>query len=234
MSNTNNKKSLWQMVEIRCQPEVQYMDNHTLENIKANQPKFKFWKNTPLLKYVQKIDINLISNSTPRADWYFISSIQRSIHGDAHAVRVMVYVYLLSLLNNLTDNDLSKLLLSASLHDIRRKNDRGDIGHAKRCIDWLTNNSLVIGNDELRTGVINIISGADSRLGTFLELADALDRFRLPKVKWWINDKYFDVIPPSELKSFAFDLTVMSELEILKGTEPVEAVLNSLANMRMD
>jgi hypothetical protein len=61
-----------------------------------------------------------------------------------------------------------------------------------------------------------------------LKTADALDRYRLPKLKWWINDDFVIVIPDESEKSFAYNLVINSEKNYLSINDSVKSVLNSL------
>jgi hypothetical protein len=64
-----------------------------------------------------------------------------------------------------------------------------------------------------------------------LKTADVLDRYRLPKTKWWQGDAFLKLLPSAALKSFAFDLVVESERRHLHGTDSVDAVLGAYAEL---
>jgi hypothetical protein len=66
-----------------------------------------------------------------------------------------------------------------------------------------------------------------------LKTADALDRYRLPKTKWWQGDAFLKLLPSTALKSFAFDLVVESERRYLHGTDGVDAVLGAYAELTL-
>ena len=60
-----------------------------------------------------------------------------------------------------------------------------------------------------------------------IKAADALDRFRLPKKKWWPNKKFINITASHILIPYSRILTIKSEERILKGDEPVNAVLET-------
>jgi len=52
-----------------------------------------------------------------------------------------------------------------------------------------------------------------------LKTADALDRYRLPKLKWWINDEHLRLRPSLSLKQIAFTVVATSEGNFLKQSD---------------
>lgn len=63
-----------------------------------------------------------------------------------------------------------------------------------------------------------------------LKCADALDRFRLPKVKWWLNEDYLKIKPPEQLINFAKYLIIETEKYCLKGNK-IKRLINYLKSI---
>jgi hypothetical protein len=82
-------------------------------------------------------------------------------------------------------------------------------------------------DDQFKSKLINVLQGTGI-LSQFLRTADALDRYRLPKVKWWIDDAYLNKKPSDALKAFAFDLVVRSETDRLQGVSDKDSVFKHL------
>lgn len=196
------------------------MDQVTLNKIKENKPDHQISETD---YYLTTEEVSLIQGLSPKSDWYINSEIVPSIHGIAHTVRVMVYAVLLT--RNLTNNsDMEALMIACSVHDTQRINDKGDEGHEDRVITWLSEH---FAQHPLLNQILLILKDA-SPLSKYLRAADALDRFRLPKVKWWIDDSYLEVKPAAEMKEFSFKLVVSSEQLRLNGIGDTESIFSCL------
>ncbi len=211
-------KSLWKLAEERQQPDIQVMDQETLNFIKEFKPNFT---GEPGEFIFSESDIKLISENVPHPSWYLNPEIAKSIHGIAHSARMMAYCIILFDGN---PDALRSLLFACAVHDTQRINDKGDEGHEERALDWLKHN---FSEHPLFTETCGILEGRHS-LSNFLRTVDALDRYRLPKVKWWIDDSYLSIKPSDSIKWFAFNLVINSEQARLDGEESVEAVVSSL------
>ncbi|MFB7367152.1 hypothetical protein ACFC05_33675, partial [Streptomyces hydrogenans] len=66
-----------------------------------------------------------------------------------------------------------------------------------------------------------------------LKAADALDRYRLPKLTWWPTPARVRSEAFADLRTTAFELVVRSESAWLAGADSAEAVLSSLAIMEL-
>lgn len=62
-----------------------------------------------------------------------------------------------------------------------------------------------------------------------VKAADALDRYRLPKLKWWPNAQYVREPAFDQLRGLAFDLVLASERAYLAGASGAAAVRYALA-----
>lgn len=219
-------ESLWNLAQKRQQPDWQYLDSETLDEIEKNKPTFGL--GATKVRFTPE-DLELIKFLVPRESWYLEKRIVSSIHGISHTLRVMVFALILGRLHQLNNDELKNLIFAASVHDVRRLDDKGDGGHEQRAVSWLEGRP-----SELYRIDSNVVSRSigilkDGGLLTkFLRTADALDRYRLPKIKWWIDENFLEVIPPEYLKTFAFELIVKSERKILNGADPTEAVISCL------
>lgn len=212
--------SLWSLAQERLQPDIQNMDQATLDKIKEHKPEYQV---SDVNYYLTVEEVSLIKNLSPKPDWYINPEIISSIHGIAHTLRVMVYAVLLTR-DLINDSDREALLIACSVHDTQRMNDRGDEGHEDRAISWLSEH---FAQHPLLNQALMILRDTDA-LSKYLRAADALDRFRLPKVKWWIDDSYLEIKPTAEMKEFSFNLVVSSEQYRLNGAGDVESIFSCL------
>ena len=115
------------------------------------------------------------------------------IHGIRHQFRVSLYIWIIIQYYNvnITSNDVIQLLQASLYHDILRKNDNADLNHGKKSAIWIKKKYSNI-NSEIVNAISNhnINTETNTIYDVLLKTADALDRYRLPKEKWWINSKY--------------------------------------------
>lgn len=214
--------SLWYLASVGKQPSIQYMDKRTLDKIRENRPLFR---NGIQSFSLTKAEIDRILCFAPNESWFLNPSISKSIHGISHMLRVTILVYILCSSKAFDQDSLDALLLAASVHDTQRYDDKADEGHEDRASSFLTTNNFSSLSSAIRTEAADILK-QKSELTEILRAADALDRYRLPKIKWWINDKYLLNPLSDDIKSFAFDFMVKSENEILNGKSHQQAVIN--------
>ena len=233
---------LFRLAQIGDLPLHQFMDWETLHWIIENKPAFtsksaKF----PLRKSLEAF--------APPRNWFLETKGFNSIHGVRHALRVAVNVILVAAKSSYI-GDMRSLIIAAVLHDIRRKDDKSDPSHGKRAADWFRLERAVVEKrfgrkldkesidtvywsiyfHELSAEAL-IVEKSYQRFRKevdILRTADALDRYRLPKVKWWINEEKLGLVVPSNLKRAAFNLTVKSEENFLNGMKSEESVLSIL------
>lgn len=219
-------ESLWNLAQKRQQPDWQYLDRETLDEIEKNKPTFGL--GATKVRFIPE-DLELIKSLAPHQSWYSEKRIVSSIHGISHALRVMVFALILGRLHQLNNGELKDLIFTASVHDVRRLDDKGDEGHEQRTVSWLEDrpSELYRIDSKVVSRSIRILKESGF-LTKLLRTADALDRYRLPKIKWWIDENFLEVIPPEYLKSFAFELMIKSERKILNGVDPIEAVISCL------
>lgn len=131
------------------------------------------------------------------------SDRKETIHGVRHHVRTALLGYILAIKNKLDENIQNEIVVSCLIHDLFRLNDQDDLGHGKRASDWYEKNFektkdfikgpsrdfLCYNNDIARAIELHDaeITESKNQILFFLKKSDALDRFRLPKIKWWPN-----------------------------------------------
>lgn len=244
--------SLISLAEQDNLPDFQFLDEDTLCWIIANRPKFV------VSKYDQdfvKFSINKVQKFLPLQEWFLENKGIDSIHGMRHILRVVANTaYLVREKNIIDERVIIAVFIAASLHDLRRKNDRGDEGHANRAVKWfLLNKNSILNHYQIDITNVNIdaISAAISFheqkyeqiidnpdykknkiVVDLLKSGDALDRYRLPKLKWWINDAYLSMVPSEEVKLFAYTLVLESERIFLGEGNSIPAVLKSFDKLK--
>jgi hypothetical protein len=154
----------------------------------------------------------------------------------------------------LDEERTTDLVVAAAVHDCRRLHDKDDRGHGRRAASWLTRNTgLVLAHfgltavphrvERIATAIrlhdvpYTAFTAKDEQehrraadLCDLLKAADALDRYRLPKLSWWpdpvhvrVSSQVFDRFRPT-----AFHLVVRSETARLAGRGSCDAVLEAL------
>lgn len=239
--------SLVELAEQKRLPRFQYMDAETCDWIAAHNPSYSLEGRVslhPRLGWLGTVQIN--------TEWLLESRITDSLHGLRHLWRCACYSLYLASLLNMDDRAARNLLVASLLHDIRREDDKGDADHGRRAAQWLRENSQEIeeymrlqfeADDveamavaiELHEAPYSELTAEQKaryrkheRIVDALKTADALDRYRMPKLKWWINDDHLRLIPPDWLKQVAFNLVLSSERNFLKDHDSRRGVLAAL------
>lgn len=228
-------------------PQFQYMDAETCQWIAANNPQFS-------LSGKVNISNRILSLSVLNVDpaWFLEPKITNSLHGVRHLRRCAIFSPYLSQYLELDYRVARNLTIAALLHDIRRVNDQDDKVHGQRAAQWVRDNAIVIEeymNIKLVPVDIEAISTAielhETPYDLFtesqkllyqkniiitdaLKTLDALDRYRLPKLKWWIDDSHLKIVPPEWLKQVAFDLVLSSEKSCLRDQDNHQLSFESL------
>jgi hypothetical protein len=238
-----------------------FMDLESIHWIQKNKPNFDGRPSINLnLKVNIEKFLKVSSKYSPLPEWFFVSEEMDTIHGMRHILRVSFFTQILiSSRNQESPQDHPNLsrnsLIASFLHDLRRRNDLPDINHSNRAADWfIRNTSLVENQFELRFSQEDVDEiyytiyfhnkpykdERFSRRASFqkhrttidiLKTADALDRYRLPNVDFWIKDKYLALVPSENLKQLAFELLISSENNFIKGFSNIESVLMGLKHL---
>jgi len=231
-------QSLYKLARAKKLPKHQFMDEDTLNWITKNIPNELGNIDYSLIKkqFAQKL-LNL-TKYLPEIEWYQNKLVINGIHGSLHSYRVATYTLILNeLLHINLNNDL--LCVAGLCHDIKRNDDKDDISHGQRSAFWVKNNKGLIekhlnkkfaDNDfsfiilaiffhdiNCESSNKKILTQKQQSYLNVLKTADAIDRYRLPKIKWWINDSYLELKPTAKIKAFAFDLIFITEINKLKS-----------------
>ncbi|WP_307620417.1 hypothetical protein [Streptomyces sp. V3I7] len=218
------------------------MDQTTLDWITANRPSFpdrpSQLPHAPLL---------LI----PPTEWFFDARIADSIHGVLHGARVSMLASLLAGEYDLSRKETAVLCAAAAMHDCRRRHDRDDVGHGRRAARWFARYHQTVScffDFQLPVGLIapaatavalhdvpydafsaeQTHAYAQARQFTdLLKAADCLDRYRLPRDRWWPDTTRLRIRVPAWLPQVAFDLVTASEQHRLDGASPDDALAHA-------
>ncbi len=240
--------SLISLAEQDNLPDNQLMDEETINWILSNKPDFLF---SNFNKNYAIFAMDMVLSFSPPEDWFLRSENINSIHGLRHILRVIANISYLIKENRISNKKIiTSVLIAGLLHDLRRQNDKNDNEHAERANIWFIekqdqilkyfkniNNQIDINSISaailLHNKDYNVFSGYPNYLKNkfvvdFLKSGDALDRYRLPKLKWWINNQYLSLIPSEEAKLFAYELVLESEKKFLEINDSKKAVLMTL------
>ncbi len=243
--------SLVALAERRQLPRHQFMDADTVAWIAANRPNLPEESALPGLRPDSR---RMILACALPASWYAEPRVIDSIHGQRHGIRTAVFAAVLAEIVGLGTEAAQTLVLASAVHDCRRLHDQDDPGHGARAGEWLNTHSPEVldhfrvteHSERMEYAAIaaqlheipyETFSAADAtayerapQLVDLIKAADALDRFRLPKLKWWPDAAHLRVdIDP--LRAFAFDLVVRSESAHVGGSASSESVLSALSDV---
>lgn len=181
---------LYQKLLIKSYPIHQYMDKESIDWLEKNlNILFNLNDISKYLSKLKKFPINELDINTKIYEEHNCLGI----HGIRHQIRVSIYIWIIIHYNNVNidDNECIQLLQAALYHDLLRQNDNTDLEHGKRSAIWIKKQYPYIKEE-----IINSIVNHDRLINNItlydklIKTADALDRFRLPKKKWWINKDY--------------------------------------------
>lgn len=231
-------------------PLHQFLDYETIlwianNHIANNQKKLKITKED--ISHFKKI-IQIILNTFNIHKLLYWKKRIGTIHGILHHFRVILYTIILSK-QKYKDYKFEFICICIALfHDIRRKDDKEDFGHWKRASlrlqkknyiqELATSFNIKINKDDLKLIYkciechdTEVINAKDKFITDYIEIlktADALDRFRLPKTKRWINTDYLTLIPEKNLINFAHYLVVSSEISYLQWCNYFDSIFNNI------
>lgn len=226
-------------------PLHQYLDEATLEWIEQNNPfTVRYIADSSSQDERNKLIADMVKAVEDTISWY--SSIQilyartnaaNTLHGDLHALRVAFFSALLSIGN--TNIQPSQAVLAGLYHDVARVNDQADLSHGVRSAavleNYLSKSSISLSPEETERMIMAVRLHDDSNLEglddlrAVLKVADALDRYRLPKTKWWPDESKMPFTPPAIVFYVAYKLVLNSEAKVLEGEGFVNALRDSVA-----
>lgn len=243
--NFRSDEPLVTLAEQRRLPRHQFMDPLTLRWIAEHRP------NLPP-DPVAHPPIAVTRYALIPCRWYAHPRLADSIHGIRHGARVAILAAHLARLANLPASEVMESVIAGALHDCRRNHDRDDLGHGLRAARWFAERPINLlahlppSRRDIRHAVVatavelhdvdyrTFTAGQQERYEVapvvcdIVKTADALDRYRLPKLKWWPNHDFLRLIPPSWLHRYAFDLMLETEQYRLQGLSGKRAVLTVL------
>ncbi|MEU6014903.1 hypothetical protein ABZ826_12890 [Streptomyces sp. NPDC047515] len=249
MSTTPLTASLIDLAARRQLPLHQHMDHATVAWISDNRPDVPPTP-IPVLRPQSKL---LLAHGGLPTRWWADPRLYTSLHGVRHAMRTAALAAVLAEANGLDDADAATAILAAAVHDCQRRHDQDDRGHGARAAIWLAANAdTVWGHFGLAATPRRIVQAATAvrlhdipyeefaaddtadharveRITDLVKAADALDRYRLPKLKWWPDSRHVHEPAFDQLRGPAFDLVLVSERAYLAGASGPAAVRYALA-----
>lgn len=249
MSTTPLTASLIDLAARRQLPLHQHMDHATVAWISDHRPDLPP-TSVPVLR-AQSTE--LLAHGGLPTRWWADPRLYTSLHGVRHAMRTAALAAVLAEANGLDDADAATAILAAAVHDCQRRHDQDDRGHGARAAIWLAANAdTVWGHFGLAATPRRIVQAATAvrlhdipyeefaaddaadharaeRITDLVKAADALDRYRLPKLKWWPDARHVHEPAFDQLRGLAFDLVLASERAYLAGASGPAAVRYALA-----
>ena len=227
------KTPLYILAEKKNLPENQYLDFETLDWINNMSSKYNLDFNEVDVKTAILIIDSFnrayeYASKLPLNDSHYVRGAvaRASIHGDLHAYRVAITA---SAISNVYPYNES-VIIAGLYHDIARNNDKKDIGHATKSSERACRLGLIPVVDRER--VVEAIAHHENELldvqkeelALFIKTADALDRYRLPKTKWWPDKKLMQHNTNETIFKISYWLMLESELEFIKTNDPKHSI----------
>ena len=181
------KKALYQMLQEKPYPVHQTMDSESLKWLEDNLEIQKVSIESSITGYkkfpLKDLDFNMDA---------FFKNNGVGIHGIRHQFRVAIFVWLLiqKMEFPLEYKEILSLLQVSLYHDIMRKNDNSDEKHGVNSAEWIKINYPQIDNRFIKAVEVHNQEVKDEEKTIYIKLlktADAIDRYRLPKKKWWLK-----------------------------------------------
>ncbi|MEV6074518.1 hypothetical protein AB0L80_05350 [Streptomyces sp. NPDC052069] len=244
MSTTPSVASLIDLAARRQLPLHQHMDYATVVWISDHRPVLPSASASALRPQSKE----LLARSGLPTRWWADPRLYTSLHGVRHAMRTAALVSVLAEANGLDDTDSATAILAAAVHDCQRRHDKADCGHGARAAIWLAANadtvwshfglaatprrivqaSIAIRLHDIPYEAFTADDKTDhtraERITDVVKAADALDRYRLPKLKWWPDARHVREPAFDQLRGLAFDLVLISERAYLAGADGTTAV----------
>ncbi|GGU43097.1 hypothetical protein [Streptomyces violascens] len=234
--------SLRELAQQRRLPAHQLMDHVTLKWIESNRPA-----NFDAEPSFPRPGMLLV----PPPAWFTQERSADSIHGTLHNGRVGLLAALLAEEFGLDTEDTAAACIAGIVHDCRRHDDRADPGHGQRAATWLLRHADTVTSaidvpvpaatlERAATAVAlhdvpyeNFTSRQERAFRTcpllvdVLKAADCLDRYRLPRTRWWPDTSRLRLALPDWLPAVAFALVTRSEQARLDGADPAQALTDA-------
>jgi hypothetical protein len=239
--------SLVSLAEAKNLPLHQYMDADTIEWIARNNP-FAYDHSRSFT--LSSTELSLLRSYAPLEEWFLMPVSANTIHGVRHLLRVAACALALVRAVPALTPKLSNLLVASVLHDVRRLHDKEDPAHGQRAAEWFRDRHAAIASrfslnfakhdiEEIAWSMFyhNVAYAQINEEPSYsehklivdaLKTADAMDRYRLPKLKWWFDGTAVRLAPEESMLPSAYWLVVHSERHYLTSRNNVHAVLDAL------
>jgi hypothetical protein len=254
---THAQKSLVTSAEQKQLPLHQYTDADTVKWIAAHRPDFPAGLQALRPNLSPAVRRCLTSAIMP-ARWFPAANRVDSLHGQRHGARTAVFAAVLADELGLDEDTTASLVVAAAVHDCRRLHDKDDRDHGLRASNWLRAHcrhvydhfALPVRREQVRRSAAAVrlhnvpyssftdddetVYAEAATLTDLLKAADALDRYRLPKLKWWPNRHQLRLTPAPDVHAFAFGLVVATEWAFVNGEPNETAFVEALAHRGLD
>ena len=230
-------------------PIHQYNDIETLDWMKNNfKSKFDIYEFNSKLTKIKPLSTSFLEElKATKSDFASEQTID-SIHGERHLLRVAIIAFVLSQLYFKDIVNLNDIIISCMYHDVRRVSDKDDKGHGERggiyfrdkkqkIFSFCTSvecicNSITLHEIDYKLIDKSKMSKSDIIHLQILMASDALDRYRLPRIKWWPNYSRIPLVEAKYLDEFARYLVYETEYNFLiKKMSNFEAIISVCRNL---
>lgn len=232
---------LYILAEQKNLPDNQYLDSATLEWIADQGAKMNIYfsskDRTSLSSIIDKLEASYgqIIKISLADDYYARGELARgTIHGDLHIYRVAIFASLLA-----DASSCENAFIAGLYHDIARFNDKADDGHGVRSAERVIKLGLLSGvpNQQVVIDAIScheesFIDEGKNLLALVIKTADALDRYRLPKLNWWPDPDRMQYVPDRILFKVAYWMVLYSETEYIKTANACLSIRSALLKIR--
>lgn len=172
-----------------------------------------------------------------QGDWFLQEDSAFGIHGIRHLWRVAVFAWVLLQMyypSMFADDTVHDFIWAAHLHDIRRQDDNADPEHGERTADWIIEQFPSLSPDVVTAVRLHVadqltdLLSDDTLIFTqVLKTADALDRYRLPKKKWWPDPNRLPLAVSNDVIEFCKFITICTE-QLATGSRQFEELINEI------
>lgn len=185
----------------------------------------------------------------PHEEWYLAQEHSQSIHGVRHLSRVVLNATVLTQIEGLDERERRIVCIASGMHDIGRLDDRTDPDHGLRSGLWLEENRDIFERrgielsdkdvEEIKTictyheyNYEDIPEEVKENYGRNLDVlmhADMLDRYRLPRTKWWPREEFIRLPTTKQLLDIAKYLSLRSEEYVLTKNDDTQEAIRQAA-----
>jgi hypothetical protein len=234
---------LYVLAENRELGDLQLMDKETLDWIKVNSGYTQDVPRIPEVAFTEN-DIATLIEFLPADEEFLRHDHINALHGISHVSRTMVNM--IAVCKRLGIEDYKPYLFMMRLHDLRRENDKGDTGHGLRAWEYFVANRNAYSYEFLNSAeyleqlevtvtyhetnyedIPSEVLAKHQRVIDIVKAADALDRYRMPKARWFPNPEFMALQEAHALLPLAKRLTIESEELVLNGQDIRTAVINT-------